>query len=253
MISAISILSLPEKVDENEEDNNHIKCQNDASRILKSLTPPIIILGLVVMPTVAIDEAFVGNFLVVYMKNEYQEDVEVTGMILTICGIFYSLATMVLGYCTDKGLSRALTIMVGFLVLTIGTLLIDISIFGAAWPSYVYSGIMFGIVEIGSAMVQVSILPLLVFHDPQTDQERSTETMAGVYNSGFFIGAFAGPLVGSAILHFVSFPLTFTIFAASMFVVLLIVGGANLKIKNLLNLKEKSYKYDCLLADKHVP
>ena len=236
-------------MEQNEEDNNNTTLQNDSSKILKSLTPAIILLGLVAMPAVAIDEAFVGNFLAVYIKKKYQKDVEVTGTILTICGIFYSLATMLLGYITDRGLSRALTIVVGFLVLAIGTLLIDISLFGAAWPSYVYSGVMFGIIEIGSAMVQVSILPLLVFHDPQTDQERSTETMAGIYNAGFFIGAFAGPLVGSGLLHFFSFPLTFTVFAVFMFVVLLIVGGAHLKMKNLLNLKEKFVDTDILVAN----
>ena len=248
-MTTISIVIMPKRVTENEEDSKHTTFQNEASGTLKSLTPPIILLGIVVMSTVAVDEAFLGSFLAVYMKNSYQRDVEVTGTILMLCGIFYSLATMLLGYLTDRGLSRAPTIMVGFLFLTVGTLLIDISIFGAAWLSYAYPGIMFGVVEIGSAMIQVCILPLLVFHDPQQDQERSTETMTGVYNAGFFFGAFAGPLVGSVLLNFTSFPQTFSIFAALMFAVSLIVGGAHLKMKNLLNLKEKEVDINIEVAN----
>ena len=247
-MSIVTILIVPNTVKEYEA----TPIQTDGSSILKSLRPPIILLGIVVMTTVAADEAFVSNFLAIYMKNSYQKDVDVTGTILMICGIFYSIATMLLGYFTDKGLSRVLTTMVGFLVLTIGTLLMDMSMFGAAWPSYVYPGVMFGIVEIGSAMIQISILPLLVFHDPQPDQERSTETMTGVYNAGFFLGAFAGPLIGSVLLHFLSFPKTFTIFAGSMFFVSMIVGGAHIKMKNLLNLKEKVVDTDILVANIHL-
>ena len=159
-MTTISIFIMPKRVKENEEGSKHTGTfQNEASGTLKSLTPPIILLGIVVMSTVAVDEAFLGSFLAVYMKNSYQRDVEVTGTILMMCGIFYSLGTMILGYLTDRGLSRALAIMVGFLFLTVGTLLIDISIFGAAWPSYGYPGIMFGVVEIGSAMIQVCPYP----------------------------------------------------------------------------------------------
>ena len=123
-MTTISIVIMPKRVTENEEDSQHTTFQNEASGTLKSLTPPIILLGIVVMSTVAVDEAFLSSFLAVYMKNSYQRDVEVTGTILMLCGRFYSLATMLLGYLTDRGLSRAPTIMVGFLFLTVGTLLI---------------------------------------------------------------------------------------------------------------------------------
>ena len=183
------------------------------------------------MTSVAADEAFVGNFLAVYMKYSYQKTVEVTGTILTVCGVFYSFAIMIFGNLTDRGLSRTVTTLLGFIVLIIGTLLIDVSLFGAVWPSFVYPGIMFGLIEVGSAMIQVCFLPLLVFHDGQPDQERSTEVMAGVYNAGFFSGAFIGPLVGSALVDLLYFPKTFIIFAAFMFAVFVTIGIANLKRK----------------------
>ena len=79
------------------------------------------------MTSVAADEAFVGNFLAVYIKYSYQKSVEVTGKLLTVCGVFYSFAIMIFGYLTDRVLFRAVTTLLGFIVLIIGTLLIDVS------------------------------------------------------------------------------------------------------------------------------
>ncbi|XP_063675813.1 MFS-type transporter SLC18B1-like [Bolinopsis microptera] len=238
IMSIIAIIAITESAKERSEEDTTLT--NETTSSMKSLLrPPILLLGIVVMSFVSADEAFVGNFLAVYMKDSYQKTVEVTGTILMVCGVCYSFAIMLFGYLTDRGLSRAVTTLLGFIVLIIGTLLIDVSLFGAVWPSYVYPGIMFGLVEVGSAMIQVCILPLLVFHDGQPDQERSTEAMTGVYNAGFFIGAFIGPLMGSALVDLLSFPKTFIIFAAFMFAVFVIIGVAHLKIKNLLNLKGK--------------
>ena len=237
-MSIIAIIAIPKSAKERSEEDTTLT--NETPCTMKSLLrPPILLLGIVVMTSVAADEAFVGNFLAVYMKYSYQKTVEVTGTILTVCGVFYSFAIMLFGYLTDRGLSRAVTTILGFIVLIIGTLLIDVSLFGAVWPSFVYPGIMFGLVEVGSAMIQVCILPLLVFHDGQPDQERSTEAMTGVYNAGFFIGAFIGPLVGSALVELFYFPKTFVIFAAFMFAVFVTIGIAHLKMKNLLNMKGK--------------
>ena len=44
---------------------------------------------------------------------------------------------------------------------------------------------MFGLVEVASSAVQVSVLPLMVFHDNEPDVELSTERMIRVFNSGF--------------------------------------------------------------------
>ncbi|XP_063677333.1 MFS-type transporter SLC18B1-like [Bolinopsis microptera] len=238
IMSIIAIIAITKSAKERSEEDTTLTNANETTSRMKSLLRlPILLLGIVVMSFVAADEAFIGNFLAVYMKDSYQKTVEVTGTILMVCGVCYSFAIMLFGYLTDRGLSRAVTTLLGFIVLIIGTLLIDVSLFGAVWPSYVYPGIMFGLVEVGSAMIQVCILPLLVFHDGQPDQERSTEAMTGVYNAGFFIGAFIGPLVGSALVDLLSFPKTFIIFAAVMFAVFVIIEIANLKMKNLLNMK----------------
>lgn len=248
-MNVIVIVALPRKVEEDAEDPVDGQSETEPCSILKYFRPSIILLGIVVMATVAADEAFVGNFLAVYLKNSYQKEVDVTGTILMVCGIFYSLATLLFGYLTDKGMSRAVAVMSGYLVLTIGTLLMDTSLFGAPWPSFVYPGITYGLVEIGSAMIQVSILPLLVYHDVQPDQERSTEAMTGVYNAGFFLGAFLGPIVGSALLEKLSFSATFVIFAAIMFVVSIIIGVCHLRQKDLLTIKEKRKDKDILLTN----
>ena len=237
-MSIIAIIAIPKSAKERSEEDTTLT--NETPSTMKSLLrPPILLLGIVVMISVAADEAFIGNFLAVHIKYSYQKTVEVTGTILTVCGVFYSFTVMIFGYLTDKGMSRAVTTILGFIVLIIGTLLIDVSLFGAVWPSFVYPGIMFGLVEVGSAMIQVCILPLLVFHDGQPDQERSTEAMTGVYNAGFFIGAFIGHLVGSALVDLLYFPKTFIIFAVFMFAVFVTIGIAHLKMKNLLNMKGK--------------
>ena len=149
----------------------------------------------------------------------------------------YSLVTF--GYLTDKGLSRALTIAAGGAVVVIGTLLIDPAWFGVVWPSFVYPGIVVGLLEAGSAMVQVSALPLLVLHDEEPDIELSTEKMTRVYNTGFFIESFIGPLVGSALLNFLSFSSTFTFFAVFTGAVIVLLLGFHLKTGTLLSIRSK--------------
>lgn len=238
-MSIIAIIAITKNAKEERCEEDTSLTNKTTSRMKSLLRPQILLLGIVVMFSVAADEAFIGNFLAVYMKDSYQKTVEVTGTILMVCGVCNSFAIMLFGYLTDRGLSRAVTIILGFIALNIGTLLIDVSLFGAVWPSYVYPGIMFGLVEVGSGMIQVCILPLLVFHDGQPDQERSTEAMTGVYNAGFFIGAFIGPLVGSALVDLISFPKTFIIFSAFILGVFVIIGVAHLKMKNLFNLKGK--------------
>ena len=140
---------------------------------------------------------------------------------------------------TDKGLSRTLTIAAGGTVVCVGTLLIDPAWFGVVWPSFVYPGIVVGVLEAGSAMVQVSVLPLLVLHDEEPDIELSTEKMARVYNTGFFIGSFIGPLVGSTLLNFLPFSAAFMVFAVFTDTVVVILLGVHLKTGTLLSLRSK--------------
>ena len=254
-ISTAAVLSLQQedkktsklgKEDCSTEDGQGKECDQEdsllsykASGISNSSRLPVILLGMILMPTVAATETFVVNFLAIYLKDKHGKDTSVTGIVLMICGVVYCLSTVLFGYLTDKGLSRALTIAAGGAVVVIGTLLIDPAWFGVVWPSFVYPGIVVGLLEAGSAMVQVSALPLLVLHDEEPDIELSTEKMTRVYNTGFFIGSFIGPLVGSALSNFLSFSSTFTFFAVFTGAVIVILLGVHLKTGTLLSIRSK--------------
>ena len=245
----MAILIIPKReVYSTSDEEVDEKSQHQSSGIIKSVRLPIFLLGILLTSTISADETFVGNFLAIYLKQRYHKEVNVTGTVLMVTGIFYSLATMLFGYLTDRGLSRTLSVTVGLLVLIIGSFLIDPSTILTAWPKYIYPGIMFGLLEVGSAMAQVSILPLLVFHDREFDIERSTEAMTGVYNAGFFLGAFFGPLLGSALLGSLSFSATFTIFSGLMLLIFVVVGVAHLKMGNLLSIKGKIPETEKLLS-----
>ena len=238
--------SEPEKDDCGAEDGQGKECDQEdsllsykASAISYSSRLPITLLGMVLMPTVAATETFVVNYLAIYLKDKHGEDTSVTGIVLMICGLVYCLSTVLFGYMTDKGLSRTLTIAAGGAVVGIGTLLIDPAWIGVVWPSFVYPGIAVGVLEAGSAMVQVSVLPLLVLHDEEPDVELSTEKMARVYNTGFFIGSFIGPLVGSTLLNFLPFSAAFMFFAVFTGTVIVILLGVHLKTGTLLSIRSK--------------
>lgn len=243
----MAILIIPTKEVEIADNEVDEKFQNQQPGIIESIRLPIFLLGILLMSTISADETFVGNFLGLYLKQRYHKGINVTGTVLMVTGIFYSIATLLFGYLTDRGLSRTLSVTIGLLVSITGSFLIDPSTILAAWPKYVYPGIMFGLLEVGSAMAQVSILPLLVFHDREFDLERSTEAMTGVYNTGFFLGAFLGPMLGSALLGSLSFSATFTIFAGLMLLIFVIVGVAHFKMGNLLSIKGKLTETETLL------
>ena len=64
--------------------------------------------------------------------------------------------------------------------------------------------------------------------------------MTGLYNAGFFFGAFLGPLAGGALLRWVSFPVTFLVTAGLVTVMSLGVAGVQaLVCRNLLTITEK--------------
>ena len=121
----------------------------------------------------------------------------------------------------------------------VGTLLVDPMLFGFAWPNYVYSGIMFGLIEPGAATTQVSVLPLMVFHDKELDVECSTEMMTRIFDTGYYIGSSIGPLIGSTLLDLLSFSSALMIFAVSAAAVFTFVVGAHLKTGTMLSLKSK--------------
>ena len=242
-MSTIAVLSI-----QKDED---VKSPNEIPKtdFLKSVRPAILLFGTALIPTLAAHEVFLESFLVIYLKEKYQTDINITGTILMVCAAFGLLSSVLFGFLTDNGFSRTLVIVGGGVIVVVGTLLIDTSLFSVGWKSYVYAGVMFGLVEVASSAVQVSVLPLMVFHDKEPDVELSTEKMIRVFNSGFFIGSSVGPLVGSALLDFVSFPEVFAIFSALTFLVFLIVQIVHLRTGNLLSLKCKLVDSDYSLLE----
>ena len=224
-MSVIVLSTVPIQNKENACSHENAQTR-DNQGILKSMSIPIFLLGIAFMFTVSATETFVGNFLAVYWNESYQIDSDVAGTILMICGVIHSLGSLIAGYLTDKCLSRVLTIFGGSTAIVAGTLLVDPMLFGFTWSNYVYSGIMFGFIELGTAMSQVSALSLMIFHDKELDVECSTEMMTRIFNTGYYFGSSAGPLIGSALLDLLSFSSAFLIFAVFAAAVFIFVGGA---------------------------
>lgn len=241
-MSAIAVVFLQKHGDkkDSEVDADQPSKRTSVISILKSLIrPPILLLGIILIPTLVANEIFLECFLAIYLKEIYQTDADVTGTIMMICGSFGLVASVLCGYLSDKGLSRSLVMMGGGLLVVVGTLFLDPSMFRFGWKSCVCPGVMFGLIGVGSSAVQVSVLPILVFHDEESDMELSTEKMVRIFNCGYFIGSSVGPLVGSALLDFLSFAVSFAIFAAFTSAIFGIALGVHIKTGTLFSVKSK--------------
>ena len=155
-MSVIFLSTVP--MENKENAHSHESAQTrDTPGILKTMSMPIFLLGIVFIFMVSAAETFVGDFLAAYWNENYQIDSDVAGTILMICGVIHSLGSLITGYLADKCLSRVFTIFGGSTAIVTGTLLVDPMLFGFAWSNYVYSGIMFGFIELGTAMSQESV------------------------------------------------------------------------------------------------
>ena len=238
-MSSIAILAMIHGDKKDSEVDKPSKRTSGIS-ILKSLVrPPILLLGIILIPTLVANEIFLECFLAIYLKDKYQTDADVTGTILMICGVFGLVASVLCGYLSDRGFSRSFVMVGGGMLVVVGTLFLDPSLFRFSWKSCGYPGVMFGLIGVGSSAVQVSVLPILVFHDEELDMELSTEKMVRIVNCGYFIGSSIGPLVGSALLDFLSFAESFAIFAAFTSAIFGIAIGVQLKTGTLFSVKSK--------------
>ena len=147
---------------------------------------------------------------------------------------------------------------------------IDLSVFGMERLGYLWPGFMFGGLEVGSAMVQVrvhclltvgdyrtfitiflcesiiwphslqvSTLPLMIFHYELTTVQSigdATCHMTGVYNFGFFMGAFVGPIVGGLLLNFLTYAQCFLTLSFLVVVQLCVIIISNCYYHSLLSI-----------------
>eukprot|EP00116_Pleurobrachia_bachei_P006503 sb/3466765/ len=162
-------------------------------------------------------EGYISSFLSVYLKLNYGKPESLTGTVMMVTGVVYSLFTALTGLLIDLGFPKPITILFGLALLVTSILFMDLRTVGITLSvPYLWCSVVFGVLEAASAMVQVSVLPLLVSHDQHPNQELRTERMAGVYNAGFYGGAFLGPIVGGGVLHFTSYPASFGLIPSPM-------------------------------------
>eukprot|EP00116_Pleurobrachia_bachei_P007326 sb/3467588/ len=227
--------------------NNNLVVQEDQEKLLSDneqqepsgsqrlLNGNVVILGLCVMAAVGGVEGYISSFLSVYLKLNYGKPESLTGTVMMVTGAVYSLVTAVTGLLIDIGFPKPVTIIFGLALLVISTLFLDLRTVGISRSvPYLWCSVVFGVLEVASAMVQVSVLPLLVAHDHHPNYQLRTERMTGVYNAGFFGGAFLGPMVGGGVLHFTSYPVSFGVMAGIAGAVLLLVVVKQLGDRSLL-------------------
>ena len=94
---------------------------------------------------------------------------------MALVGVLYASATALSGLLTDKYGCRIVAMTAGALVMMTSCAMLDVTVYGLPAQGYVYPGVMFALLEAGSASIQVSVLPLLVFHDRELDMETSTQ------------------------------------------------------------------------------
>ena len=214
------------------EDNDDEKQVESKHRLLNV---NVVILGVCVGATVGGVEGYVSSFLSVYLKQNYGKPESLTGTVLLVTGAVYSLSTAVTGLIIDKGFPKSITIIFGLALLATSTLFLDLKTVGIdRSDSYLWCCVVFGLLEGASAMVNVSVLPLLVAHYHHPNQELRTERMTGVYISGFYGGAFLGPIIGGGVLSFTSYPASFGVMAGIAGVALLLVVVKQLGDTSLL-------------------
>ena len=164
------------------------------------------------------------------------------GLTILIGTAVYGFSIIVLGILTDKGLSKMFLIVAGSVAMDVSVVLYAPSMFGLHWNSIIPPAMILIVpFHIALSAVYVSVVPLLILHDPEPDHIKSSQRASGIFLSMYLVGMTVGPLIIAALLDTTTFSVCSFIVAVINFMALAFTLGIHFKNGNLLTIESNDH------------
>ncbi|XP_063694516.1 MFS-type transporter SLC18B1-like [Bolinopsis microptera] len=214
--------------DSDSEDSQPTRTDQERTTIASLFILPVVLLGMfsetLVSMIVNTIESFYPNFYsVIFNKQEGY-----VGAVLAIAGLMYCIATVTAGMLVDKEVPRKTMIFSGMAMMICGCLAIDQEFIKS---SAVWAAIMLSVIDFGSGLTQISILPCLIVqyqYITHVSRETSSCQMSGLFRAAYFTGAFFGPVIGGFMLEFMSYQNAYIVLAGVLLANLAILAAVEL-------------------------